>query len=160
MLTLTRKTDYALVALAYLAQQRHNAGTVSARRVADQFGLPLPLLMNILKELAAAGIVSSTRGAQGGYALAADAREITLYDVVTALEGPLRLAPCLGEGHNPPMMENPGIAPSCRLLEECPVHGSIRRLHERIHDFLRTVSLADLLDSEVDVPLTRVGNCG
>ncbi|MCC6580530.1 MAG: Rrf2 family transcriptional regulator [Phycisphaeraceae bacterium] len=149
MMSLTRKTDYALVALAFLAtQSAEDDKAVSARRIADQFNLPLPLLMNILKELGHAGLVQSVRGQQGGYMLSRDPKRIFLLDVVLAMEGQLRLAPCaLAEDHGD----------ACHLMGECLVHGAVRRLHQRIEGFLREVSLADLLDSQVDVTVRQVG---
>ena len=150
MLSLTRKIDYALVALAFLGQ-RHDqgGGASSARQIADQFGLPLPMLMNLLKDLTHANIVVSTRGAHGGYALASAADRITLLDVITAIEGPVRLVQCADR----PADERSG----CPLSQRCPIRDPIRRLHERITGFFGQVTLADLIESKVDVPLERVG---
>ena len=72
MVALTRKTDYALVALAYLA--RWEQGCVSARDIAARVRIPLPMLMGILNQLARRGLVISTRGAKGGYRLARERR--------------------------------------------------------------------------------------
>lgn len=144
MLNLTRKTDYALVALAYLAQRRAagEAG-VSARRIGDQFNLPLPLLMNILKELTHARIINSTRGQQGGYTLAGPPEEVTLLDVITAMEGPVKLSACSDT--------LPILGQQCPIQEACLIRGPIRRLHGRIRGFLEEVTLADLIESKVDV---------
>ena len=88
MLSLTRKTDYALVALARLAQEQQGAegevSRLSARTIAEEFELPQQLLMSILKELHRAGIVDSTRGAQGGYVLAKPANKISVAEIVEA----------------------------------------------------------------------------
>ncbi len=139
MLSLTRKTDYALVALSYLGERRLGGEPpVSARKIADLYHLPLPLLMNILKELTHARLVISTRGQQGGYALAADPGQITLVDIVTATEGPVRLAICT-DGL-------PIMGQGCQLESGCPVRAPVRRLHERLNDWLGQVTLADLLE--------------
>lgn len=137
MLSFSRKTDYALVALAYLGQQRLAGQPVaSARQIAEQFKLPVPLLMNILKDLAHCGIIDSTRGAHGGYQLSADPSEVTLLDVVDAIEGPARLAPCC--------VNDTAIAEvGCEIMPVCPVHQSIRQLNQRLLDFLREVTLED-----------------
>jgi Rrf2 family protein len=146
MLSLTRKTDYALVALASLGARRIAAEpAVSARRVAEEFDLPLPLLMNILKDLAHAGLVTSTRGAQGGYALSADPAKISLLAVVTAIEGPVRLAMCSDEAEEG--------AEKCGIACRCPVRRPIQRLNHRLRDFLEEVTLADLMDERVRVTL-------
>lgn len=166
MLSLNRKTDYALVALAELAQrQGSDDPTASARWIADRYHLPLALLMNVLKELAAAGLVNSTRGAQGGYCLARQPRQIHLSQIIEAMEGPVRLTPCAG--HPPATTAAAGIGVGsaaresdtpcdCLLRGDCPVHHAILRLHNRIDGFLRTVTLADLLESKVDVPVGQV----
>ena len=137
MLSFSRKTDYALVALAYLGQKRlAGQPVVSARQIAEQFKLPVPLLMNILKDLAHCGIIDSTRGAHGGYQLLADPSEVTLLDVVDAIEGPARLAPCC--------VDDTAIAEvGCEIAPVCPVHQPIRQLNQRLLDFLREVTLAD-----------------
>lgn len=152
MLSLTRRTDYALVALAALAQARaQGSASHSAREIADRFGMPLPLLMNILKDLARARLVHSTRGSQGGYCLAAEPTQIRLAEIVAAIEGHAPLTPCCDS----PM---PIVGQGCRIADgatPCPIQTPIRRLHERLSRFFDQLTLADLLDSRVDVPLTR-----
>jgi Rrf2 family protein len=158
MLTLNRKTEYALVSLCYLEQQRQ-AGEplVSAQKIAEAFNLPLPLLMNILKQLRRADFVSSMRGATGGYSLARDAKQIVLLDVLEVMEGPMQLTPCTSASHCDEPEKTRATEEGCDLLGYCPVHHAISRLHNRIENFLRDVSLADLVQSSVDVPLTSVG---
>ncbi|MFA9480406.1 Rrf2 family transcriptional regulator [Phycisphaerales bacterium AB-hyl4] len=86
MLSLTRKADYALIAAVYLARQRaSDAGPVSAREIGEAFDLPVPVLMNVLKQLASAGLLRSTRGSGGGYELAAEPTAVSLLDVVGAV---------------------------------------------------------------------------
>lgn len=152
MLSLTRKTDYALVALARLAQQQAGRGpALSARCIADEYGLPRQLLMSILKSLHRAGIVESTRGVRGGYDLARPAGRISIADVVEAIEGSARLTPCCAD-------EEPGEACTmCSLIERCPVTGAIRDLNGQIADFLRGVTVDTLLEKAGSKPprLTR-----
>ena len=145
MLALTRKTDYALIALSFLAQEQAEAAKpVSAKRIAETFGLPLPLLMNILKELVQAKVLSSTRGPHGGYALAIEPDKLTLLEVVTALEGPMRLTQC-SDGL-------PVVGQGCELSDGCPIRGTLRSLHRRINDFLGEVSLQDLYQERAQAP--------
>ena len=92
MLSLTRKADYALVGLADLA--RRAPEKASARQLAESSHVPLPMLMNILKELVAGGMVISTRGINGGYRLAKDPGEITLRELIQTIEGPINLTIC------------------------------------------------------------------
>ena len=94
MLTLTRKTDYALIALSHLAANQGRI--VSAREIAGKYRVPLALLMNLLKLCAAAGLVESVRGARGGYRLGKPPEKITLVELVEAIEGPLKLSSAMG----------------------------------------------------------------
>jgi FeS assembly SUF system regulator len=151
MLSLTKKTDYALVALACLAQRaREGAPPVSAGKLADEHSLPAALTANILKDLHLAKIVDSTRGPQGGYALTQSPDKTTLLDVVTAIEGPIRLADCSDD--------LPILGQSCQIACKCPIRDPMRRLNERLRDFFQSVTLADLfenkLENKVDVSLS------
>lgn len=158
MLALTRKTDYALIALSFLVGQRAEGGKpVSAKRIATAFGLPLPLLMNILKELVQAKILTSTRGPQGGYSLAAEPEKLTLLEIITAMEGPVRLAQC-AEGLTV-------MGQGCKLAASCPIRGTVRSLHRRISHFLAEMTLQDLYDDRIEVtnegdPKKQSGNNG
>ena len=139
---LTRKTDYALVALAGLA--RHPAAYASARDLAGQLQLPLPVLRNILKQLAAAGLLASTRGPSGGYKLSRPQGDISLADVVAAIEGPMQLAMCC------PV--HPGDEPRCRLEDSCHIKSRVRHVHEGLVQYLHQITLADIADDAGSVP--------
>jgi len=155
MLAFTRKTDYALIALASLARE---AGTgepapQSARAIAERYTVSLPILMNVLKDLVGAGLVRSARGARGGYFLSRPARHVTVHDVVEAIEGRPSLAMCCDEHEAEPCQE-------CVVEVQCPVTHAVRRLNERINRFLREVTLDDLMsgrpDSSPVVPLSAL----
>ena len=132
----TRKTDYALVALASLA--RDGAGASSARDLAEELHLPLPVLRNILKLLATHGLLVSTRGPSGGYQLARSPQQITLADVVEVIEGPVKIVMCCPTGGH-------DEEPRCRLEESCLIKNNIRRVHERLIGFLHEVTLDELV---------------
>lgn len=156
VLGLTRKTDYALVAIARLAEQRQEAGEpLSCRVIADQYGLPLSLLMNVMKDLQRVGLVESSRGARGGYLLARDLGRINLLDVVEAMEGAVKLTPCC-QVQEAEAAAHEGRT-DCSMQPICPMMEPIRRLNDRFIDFLRQISLADLMESKVDVTLSQVG---
>lgn len=136
MLSLTRKADYALVAMVYLGHLRcKQAGPVSARQVAQRFGLPLPLLMNVLKALANAGMIRSTRGVSGGYELLVDPDQVPLLSVVRAVE------------HAEPEQYQP-LGPGSTGSAAAEV---VERMHQRVDGFLNQLTLQDLLqETEVD----------
>src|SRR4051794_23260368 len=99
MLNLTKRVDYGLIALTHLALHREKR--LSAREVAQVYGLSQPLLANVFKELARLGFVRSVRGTKGGYELAQEPREIPVGRLVESLEGPVRLTECIGsDGHD------------------------------------------------------------
>jgi Rrf2 family protein len=129
----TRKTDYALVALAGLARRYH--GSASARDLADELNLPLPVLRNILKLLTSHGLLVSTRGPSGGYRLARPPGEISLGEVIKVIEGPVQLVRCCSAGHH---------EPECQLEDSCQIKGNVRKVHESLMDFLNRVTLAHL----------------
>jgi FeS assembly SUF system regulator len=151
MLSMSRKTDYALVALAHLARQC-DGKTVSARHVAEEYGLPLPMLMQVLKELQRGGVVESERGAHGGYALARSPRDVTVLNVIELIEGPVRVSMCCDDEE-----DGEPCAP-CALLSKCPITDPVRELNQRLVDLLRNVSLADLIaKGEADETADRDG---
>jgi len=168
MLSLTRKTDYGLVALAFLGQRRReDAGPISARAIAERFDLPASLLSNVLKELNHAQLVDSVRGKHGGYQLAGDPGKITLAEVFTALEGPLRFAAC---AQQLPILAGPDdeeMAPcGCPIAGECLIRTPILRLHQRLQSFFDQTTLADLIPphdaptSEASMPIMPSLSCG
>lgn len=138
MLGLTRKTDYALIALTHLA--RSTTPLASAREIADRYRVPLPLLVNILKTLSHDGLVESVRGARGGYRLALQPERITLKRLITAVEGPVRLVPCVGAADR---AEAVGL---CDLAPWCPVMSPVMKVHHRLAEFLDGVTLAEIAD--------------
>jgi Rrf2 family cysteine metabolism transcriptional repressor len=94
---LTARSEYGLLALIDLSC-RYGEGPVSARGVAERQTIPLKFLEQLLSALRKAGIVSAVRGAHGGFALSRHPGEITVLDVVEALEGPLAPTSCDGVG--------------------------------------------------------------
>jgi len=139
MLALTKKTDYALIALSYLAKRVE--GVMSARELATASRVPLPILTNILKTLAHAGIVISERGSAGGYCLAKPAESISLHEMITAIEGPVHFVQCASTG--PDAHRNP-----CDLESCCSIRQPAHRVHGRLKEFLETVTLAELVDDQ------------
>lgn len=136
MFALTRKTDYAIIALSHMA--RHDGEVCNAREIAERFHLPPAMLMNLMKRMAQADLIRSIRGPKGGYVLALSPREISLDVVVRAIEGPPRLVQCVepdGESEKP----------TCELLHTCPVSGPVRKIQARLEALLREVTLDDLV---------------
>jgi Rrf2 family protein len=136
MLRLSKKADYALISLAYLAE--HPNHVLSARDIAQTCRLPLPLLMNILKVLHQRGVLRSVRGASGGYQIATDLTQMSLLD----------LSNMVAQAAND---DEPG--------KRFSLHGPAQALQYRVVRFMKDVSVADLVlpGHRIDVPLERVG---
>jgi len=136
MLSLTRKTEYALIAMSHLASKPERLA--SAREIADLYRIPLPVLTNILKTLNRSGLVESERGVRGGYRLAQDPQEISLATLIGAIEGPVRLVKCSSDRKS----KSHG---DCGLMAWCPVRSPALRIHDRLHRFLEEVSLDEIV---------------
>jgi Rrf2 family protein len=134
MFALTKKTDYAIIALSHMAQQPGVPCT--AREVAERFNVPHPLLMNVLKTLTHGELVRSLRGSKGGYVLARPTDQITLYDIIDSVEGPIKFVKCVDEAS-----EGESV---CELLHSCPVTRPIKKVHQKLADFLNSITLSDI----------------
>lgn len=131
MLRVTRLTDYATVLLTVLAARPGDV--LSAADLAAAAGLELPTVAKVLRPLAQANLVEGFRGAGGGYRLARDPAEISLVEVVEAMEGPLGMTECsLHEG-------------TCGIEDSCGVRANWMRINDVVADALRAVSLAEML---------------
>jgi Rrf2 family protein len=139
MLALTKKTGYGLIAMTYLSQLEGEE-LACAREIASRFSIPTRLLMNALKELSAAGYVESVRGAHGGYRLARDPDHINLAELVTVLEGPIRLAKCLSGKIGDASEE------CCTIMDRCPITDPVHRVQRKLSDFFRTLTLAEIVE--------------
>ena len=104
MLRLTKRTEYGLIALVHMAELAEarpadaEAEVISARAIGDIFPVPKRMLAEALKHLQQGGILESTRGVRGGYRLSRPADQISLGEIVSALEGPPTLTSCAGMG--------------------------------------------------------------
>lgn len=153
MLCLTKKTEYALTALAYLAEQSPRVS--SAREIAQAYSLPLPLLMKILKCLQHHGILLSTRGVRGGYRVAGLLEETSLFDLVAMMECPDRPgAECGCMDHT--------ADPMARVRFKEVVHAPALALQYKLVRFLKDVKLSDLVlpGRRIDVPAERLFAAG
>ena len=138
MFGFTKKTEYALIALTRLVQQETEQGEpLSARQIAEEYGLPAPLLMNVLKDLQRHGIVTSIRGARGGYRLEHASDELTVLQIVEVIEGPLKTADCCQKE------DQSGLCNACDMLGTCPISHAVQRLHDKLSGFLAEMTLQD-----------------
>lgn len=140
MLRLTRKTDYALVALAHLAEA-DGRGPISARELAEVVKAPRALLTGVLGQLQQAGLLTSKRGVHGGYALSRKPAEMPILEVIRAVEGQIvQLTLCCADGE-----ESDSDDPGCEIVDSCQTRWQIQQLNERLNAVLEDTTLADLL---------------
>jgi Rrf2 family protein len=109
IMQITRQADYAVRAVLHLANLA-NGDRSPTRRIASEEHIPPSFLAKIVSQLSVAGVVQTSRGARGGVSLSREASEISLLDVVEAIDGPITLNECV---------EDPD---ACPFGEDCPVH--------------------------------------
>src|SRR6187549_764818 len=97
MLRLSKKADYALIALKHLARHGGAGGSTSAREIAEEYGIPLELMAKVLQRLVRSGLLVSTQGTRGGYTLGRVPSSISVADVIQAIDGPLTVTACSTE---------------------------------------------------------------
>ena len=135
MLRLTKKADYGLMALKFLAERPERASQ-SAKDIADAYGIPSQLLAKILQRLTKVGLLRSHAGINGGYSLSKTPSEISAFEVIRAIDGPLFITSC-----------DNGLRP-CDLNDSCTIKEPLRKVNESITEVLKALSVADLCESE------------
>jgi Rrf2 family protein len=150
MLRLSKKADYALIAMKHLAT-RPDAASVSAREIAEQYNIPLELMAKVLQRLARRGLVASHQGTRGGYRLGRTAAAISVADIIQAIDGPLTVTACSTDAEN------------CDQYGTCSVRDPLWRIKDRILAALATCSLQEVAaDAPADavVPVVLAGRTG
>ena len=131
MIRLTRQADYGILLLVQVASEP--AGSVQAAPdLAAATGIPVPMVSKILKTLARAGLLVSHRGPHGGYHLASSPADISLANVIEALDGPIAMTACTGGDHD------------CSLETRCCVQPHWQHVNRAVVEALSRVSLADI----------------
>lgn len=131
MFKVNKLTDYAMVVLIDVARSDTRR---SAQQIAARTGLPLPTVAKLMKSLGRAGLVASHRGAAGGYALSRHQNEITVADVIQAVEGPIALTACADTSDQ-----------LCGMQRSCLVQGKWNRVNKAVRAALTEVTLAEMI---------------
>src|SRR6185503_16500104 len=131
MLRLSKKADYALMAVKHLAE-KPGASSTSAREIAEQYGIPLELMAKVLQRLVRAGLLFSTQGTRGGYTLSRPPIAMSVADVIQAIDGPFTVTACA---------EDKG---DCEQYGKCNVRDPLWQIRERIAATLGTVTIAEM----------------
>jgi Rrf2 family protein len=137
MLRLTRRSEYGLMALAFLASRP--GAYCSVREIVEELKMPKRLLAEVLKELSRAQVVEATRGPGGGYRLLNPAEDIPLARIVEVLEGPVAMTDCMAD--------------HCELEASCIIQTGIGKVTRSIHNVLESMTIAELLPAAPEAPL-------
>ncbi len=133
MLKLTRKTEYALMALGQLS--RPDDGVVTkVREIADTCGIPFPILAKVMQHLAQKGFVEPVQGAQGGYRLKAQLADVSLWQFLERMEGPLGIVDCVSLSED-----------ECSQVEYCSIRSPMRVIDHTIKAVFTDLSLEQVV---------------
>ena len=135
MLQLTKRTEYGLIAMVHMANRRGEF--VSVREISERFTIPRRLLAEVLKDLCRADLLESQRGATGGYALTRSADQVTLGEIVDALEGKPSLTSCesLSLTHQV----------ECAVEPVCPIRSPLHQIRQGIWQLMERTTLRSLV---------------
>ena len=136
MLRLSKKSDYALIAMKHLATRPDGSGSSSAREISESYDIPLELLAKVLQRLVHARLLVSVQGTRGGYRLGRGAASISVADVIQAVDGPVTVTACSPDDQ----------------YTKCSIRDPLWKIKNRILDALNTVSVAEM-SVESDAPV-------
>ena len=142
MLRFTKKTEYALLSLQFIANK--NGGLVSAKEIADSLGLSFETIAKVLHVLGKSGLTQSIQGAQGGYLLQRSPSSISLSDVITAIEGkPSQLIECVSAD------EFEDQECGCTVYTQCTIKDPMTIIQKKMDEMLTSTTIQDFIHSPV-----------
>ncbi|HEV8309498.1 MAG TPA: Rrf2 family transcriptional regulator [Methylomirabilota bacterium] len=146
MLRFTKRADYGLMAIHYIAFHQHH-GVVNAKRIAEDLGIPAELLAKILQRLSKQDLIQSVNGPKGGYVLAREPGQIRVGEVLRAIEGPLGIVHCFQTKYE------------CPQLARCNIRTPVRAIQASIEQLLDTMTLTEMnkFGAPVATPLSLAG---
>ncbi|MEW6744840.1 MAG: SUF system Fe-S cluster assembly regulator [Planctomycetota bacterium] len=143
MIRVTKQADLGIVLMTTIAGRSSDgiSSICSSRDLSRLTAQPLPMVSKVLKQLARHGLLESHRGVKGGYSLPRPPDQISVREIIAALDGPIAITDCIEEG--------PG---DCRQEECCPVRSNFQRLNDVIKGALEEVKLAQMLSAVIGFP--------
>lgn len=132
MMKISKITDYAVVALTAMVDG--NDQPISAASLSEKTKLPEPTIAKVLKLLAKSGLINSVRGANGGYTMVGTIEDISIADVIVAIEGPVAITSCVDENDQ-----------TCDFSTHCTINGRWTAVNNAIKETLDEISLADMV---------------
>jgi FeS assembly SUF system regulator len=143
MFKLSKKADYALIAVKHLATRRQGE-SCSAGEISEGYGVSVPLMAKVLQTLARRGILVARHGSTGGYQLARDPGGITALEVISAVDGPVLITSCV---------TNHG---DCDASLRCSVREPLRRVNDSILQVLGTVTISQMSEDPQEPSLVEL----
>ena len=144
MIKLNRTTEYGLIALKHISQTHsESSDPVSAREIADTYGLPFEITAKTLQRLKESGLIRSVQGVRGGYTLGKDVFGVSLSQFIDFMEGKAGVVACCEKAGTSPTPET--SQDRCEYQPKCEIHPLMKELNGRIRNFLSEISLGDLL---------------
>jgi Rrf2 family protein len=134
MLKLTKKVDYGLMAIAYIAWN-HGERVVNTKEIAEAYSIPVELLAKILQRMVKGGLITSLSGPKGGYSLSTSPSDITVARIIEAVEGNINILNCSEEESS-----------RCYQFDRCSIRTPMQRLEHRILDMLKKTTLEELIE--------------
>lgn len=144
MLRLSKLADYAIVVMTYMSDDSGRR-PLTARRLSEKSDLPLPTVAKILKALAGAGLLTSHRGGCGGYSMARSRDEISVADIIAAIDGPIALTGCSSDESE-----------SCDIRPTCPVRENWKTIAGALRESLEQLTL-DRMSRPLSSRVLRLG---
>ena len=130
MLNITRKVEYALIALRHM-QSKNNTDLTSAKEIATKYGIPQQLLAKTLQQMARDRIIKAVQGPTGGYKIAANLKSISLKDFFEKLEGPLGMMDCYFDSE-------------CLQITNCNIRIPIQRINDNMRSMFSQMTLQEI----------------
>jgi len=139
MLKISKKADYALMALQHIASVQFGDVTpgrvVNTKEIAEEYHIPLELLAKVLQALSKSGMIESHNGPKGGYLLARSAQHVTIAQILESIEGPLGLTDCLHDRDGE----------FCMQREHCTIRTPLLKVQDSIYQLLNSMTLQDMM---------------
>ena len=135
MLKLSKKTEYALMAVKFIAIKNHNS-SVTAKEISEGYSIPYDLLSKILQQLTRMRIINSFQGIKGGYSLLKLPSEITLFDIIKAIEPDYQITECLHYG---------STETDCDHFNCCTIRNPLAKVQKEIDKLFRSVTIQQIL---------------
>ncbi|MDH4559735.1 Rrf2 family transcriptional regulator [Pseudomonas sp. BN411] len=137
--------EYGIHCLLYLADEKGNGREASVRALAELQGVPPELLAKVFTRLAKAGLVAATEGVRGGFRLARPADEITVLDIVRAIDGDKQIFECRGIRERCAIFGSDCPAPDWAIADPCSIHAVMLQAQKRMEEALAQQTILDLV---------------